>query len=261
MSKTFNIYKNDPQVYSEYIDTLVEQRNFRCVAEKISKYNGITDAISLLDLCCGPFTIKPYLIEMQNKHYPSLEYLEYTGVDINKDFIKYAKRNSNSYRLRATFIHADASKITLPHKYNTIIATSAYHHIEDQRKPQFIDNIIRHSTNDGVIIIYEKFISKHSTSPEAIKSGMIFYAERILDILKEQDINPNQAFGLANEMYLTAVRDQEYKITYEEFVDFISKKGLKIIEEEKLWPKKDRFDDSYIGDFVLVLKNNKRSNR
>ncbi|MBU1202032.1 MAG: class I SAM-dependent methyltransferase [Nanoarchaeota archaeon] len=254
MAKIFDIYKNHASVYSDYIDTKIEQRNFRLIVNKIDEYNGVTDVIDILDLCCGPFTIKPYIIELMNKHFPSLEYLSYTGVDINKKFIKYARSNSKHHKLRTNFVLADAAKVTLPQQYDTIVATSAYHHISDDRKELFIDNVVRHLTDYGVFLVYEKFIGEHSTELESIKTGMQFYSERILDILKEQELNPNQAFGLANEMYLTAVRDQEYKVTRKEFVDLVSKKGLKMVEEMKLWPEDDRFRNPEIGDFVMVLK-------
>ncbi|GEM_PF-1574220 len=254
MSKIFDIYKNHPSVYASYIDTSIEQRNFRSVIEKISRYSGVTDSINVLDMCCGPFTIKPYLIELMDKYFPTLQFLEYTGVDINKQFIKYAQKHSLHHRLKANFMKADASEVKISHQYGTIIATSAFHHITDSRKGLFIDNVVRHLTNDGVFIVYEKFIGKHSSAEEAISSGMRFYSERIIDILAEQDLSSDQAFGLANEMYLTAVRNQEYKVTHEEFIDVVSARKLKIVEEQKLWPNGDRFRESTIGDFVIVLQ-------
>jgi hypothetical protein len=81
-----------------------------------------------------------------------------------------------------------------------------------------------------------------------------FYCERIYDMVVSEKLNKHQLFALFNEMYLTSVRVEEYKVDYDYFVKDLRKNGFKITEEVKTWPKKKTFNDKRVGDFVFVIR-------
>lgn len=251
MNKIFDIYKNPASTYLEYIDTEIERRNFRCVRDMIIKSGK--EKLNIVDLCCGPFPFVYYL----NEILITGKSIKYVGVDINEAFIQEAKKKANFFqqynlpkeRFDIQFIQGDVLETRVEKQANIVLSTSSFHHIENkERYVQLVKSIL---SPEGQWVIYEKFVRKGNS----IRAGMEFYAARILDILKEQKLTSEQAFGLANEMYLTAIRDQEYKISLSEFYKLT--KDFTVSEKVKLWPKNKTFDDSDIGDYVMVLKNRK----
>ena len=77
---------------------------------------------------------------------------------------------------------------------------------------------------------------------------------RIFDMMQEEELSDPQLFALYNEMYLTSVRIEEYKVPFSRFKEDLEATGLKIEEVKKLWPLDDRFDNPYVGDFVVTIR-------
>ena len=152
------------------------------------------------------------------------------------------------------FIHEDAVKVKINDKFDIIVATSSYHHIKDQEKRIYLKNIQNHLSKDGTLIIYEKLVTKFEDSIGAVDSASKLYAERTKYMLKTEKLTEKQIFALFNEMYLSAIRKGEYKVSYKYLSEDLMATGFKIVKEVKLWPKEDLFNDPKMGDFVFVIK-------
>jgi len=228
-----------PSTYDSYITTNIERRNFDEVVRQIAKHQSNP---SILDLCCGTGIFAREWLSRLNS-------VRYVGVDIDEDFIVHAKSFGSG-----EFLQGDAVDFRLEDRFDVVMGTSAYHHIEDERKKAFLENMKRHLREEGSIIIYEKFVAPFFSSVEAVKSGARFYLERIEDIAREQDLNEERLYSLLTELYLTSSRQFEYKVPFERFAEDVGKTGLKIIDEVKLWPLDDRFRNPNVGDFVVVLE-------
>jgi SAM-dependent methyltransferase len=239
----------NPVIYDEYINTKIEKINFDTVFEEVQKIAGHKAMISVLDLCCGTGILpRKYLIELPN--------IKYVGVDTNKSFLEFAKSKLTDKNF--TFLLHDAATVDVGQKFDLVIATSSYHHIRDEHKLTFLNNIAKHLQNDGHFIIYEKFVAKFDNAVEAVRSGTEFYLERITDMMKHERLNDNQIFALFNELYLTSIRTEEYKVPYEYFTKNLSDTNLKIIDEKKLWPKNKVFNDDKVGDFVIIMQKTRK---
>ncbi|MDD5163626.1 MAG: class I SAM-dependent methyltransferase [Candidatus ainarchaeum sp.] len=244
-AQTISIYKMPPEIYNIYMSTKIEARNFQEVYNQIKKTLDKKNTIKILDLCCGTgIFFRNWLSQKRN--------ICYIGVDINKDFLAFARKKITSSRV--AFIESDASKAKLGKKFDIVLATSAYHHIEDSGKGKFLENAKRHLDENGILVIYEKLIAEFNSKIEAAKAGTNFYAERILDMMGEEKLNQMQLFALYNELYLTAVRKEEYKVPYNRIISDLQKTGFNVLKEIKLWPKNNKFVDPKVGDFVFVCK-------
>ncbi|MEK6887453.1 MAG: class I SAM-dependent methyltransferase [Candidatus Aenigmatarchaeota archaeon] len=241
-----NLYEMSPVIYDRYVSTKIEAENFSEVLKHVKSFCKGKKYVKILDMCCGTgIFLRKWLSRLDIS-------FSYTGVDINKHFLKYAIENSKMKT--SEFILHDASTVKLNDKFDIVIATSAYHHIKDVTKREFLLNIRSHMESEGILIVYEKAIAPFKNPSEAARSGTEFYAKRIPEMMKNEKLDSHQIFGLYNEIYLSSIRLDEYKVSYQRIVKDLASVGLKIIRTTKLWPKDNRFSNSKVGDFVFLVQ-------
>lgn len=234
----------DPQIYDDYINTEIERINFNKVFELLKRITDKKEPIEILDFCCGTGILpRNWLTKLNN--------IKYLGVDINSNFIKFAKEKLKDDKF--SFVVDDSVTFKTDKKFDIVLATSSYHHIKDDKKRDFLKNISYHLKKDGVLIIYEKIVDSFSDKIEAVDSGTKFYLERIKYMMKIEKLSENQLFALFNEQYLTAIRHEEYKVDFQHFKDDVESSGMKIKEHIKLWPKENLFHNDKVGDFVFLI--------
>lgn len=238
----------EPWVYDEYMSTIIEEDNFEAAYGMLERAIKPDSQISILDLCCGTGLFP-------RKWLPRLDdSFTYTGVDINVSYLKFARQELTD-EAKYRFVRGDAGTIRLNQEFDLVLALSAYHHFPDQRKQAFLQNMKTHLKDDGLGIIYEKLVGGFRNEEEAITAGIEFYAKRIKDIAAEEELSEVQKFALFNEMYLTAVRKEEYKVFHAWLMADLKTAGLEVVDKEKVWPKKGeflRYTDS--GDHVISVR-------
>ncbi|MFA5105930.1 MAG: class I SAM-dependent methyltransferase [Candidatus Micrarchaeia archaeon] len=255
--KPTSLYSMDPSIYDSYILTEIEKRNFDAVFGAIKSHamgetmQGMRH-VSILDFCCGTGVFpRNWLAKRMDA-----SGFTYKGVDSSLPFLQFAAL-SLAGRPNVSFALGDAAKGTFllagSGKYDIVMATSGYHHIEDGLKAGFLLNMKRHLADGGRIVIYEKFVTPFSNPVEAVRAGSSFYTERICDIMAEQELSRQQVFALYNELYLTAIRSEEFKVPLAVFEGHAKAAGLEIIKTRRLWPSDGRFGNPDVGDFVLEL--------
>jgi len=242
---SLNLYGMNPQIYDDYISTAIEKINFDKVFTIIEQLYEQKKKLKILDLCCGTGIFpRKWLIKLEN--------ITYKGVDINQNFIDFA--NTNLANNKFQFIVNDALTYNTNEKFDLIIATSSYHHIIDENKRKYLNNIYLHLQDDGYLLIYEKMVDKFNDRIEAVDCGTKFYLERIKYILKNENISDNQMFALFNELYLTAIRQDEYKVDFDYLLNDLDNCNLKLKEHFKLWPDTNVFNNEMVGDFVFIIQ-------
>jgi SAM-dependent methyltransferase len=243
-----DIYEMEPRIYDEYVSTRIEWRNFAKVAGIVAEMarSRPREEFSVLDMGCGTALLyRKWLSRIKN--------LTYTGVDKNGRFLDFAAERCGP---GARFILGDAASVDAGGPFHVVVATSIYHHIEDEedRKGNFVRNVCRHVAGGGDAVIYEKLVTPFSNLLEAARAGTVFYMERIEDIMKEEKLSDVQKFALYNELYLTSVRKDEYKVDYKRFMKDFSAAGMRLAREIKMWPPDGRFGDYRVGDFIFVFR-------
>ncbi|MBI2662026.1 class I SAM-dependent methyltransferase, partial [Candidatus Woesearchaeota archaeon] len=143
-------YRNNAELYEAVEDIPGEKAMFQKAAKIIMDYakrNSQSQGISILDLCCGTSAIIRSLQLDENKLIRSV-----TGVDINQAYLDFLTKKCDDITMDAhvlyhgcgaetKFVITDAVDYTHPSLVDIIIASSAYHHIEDERKLRFLEKV------------------------------------------------------------------------------------------------------------------------
>lgn len=149
----FRSLLNSPIVYTGFQKIVGGHRARRKFVED---YLDLNSNHRLLDFGCGPGDILEFLPK-----------IEYTGIDIDPNYIKKAKK---TYGHRATFICSELSDVDfLPTEhFDTVIATGVLHHMTDKECNAFIQwaqSILKPNgkllTLDGCYIPKQNKISKY----------------------------------------------------------------------------------------------------
>ncbi len=248
-----DIYSTSPEVYEEYISAMIEQRNFKAVADKVLQELVEKPAARILDMCIGTANFERKWLYRPD--YGGNLDIFVSGIDTNKEFLRYAAQHWPRGKPHALY-NEDAVTFNTGLEHDILVMTSAYHHIEDRpddKKVDFLKNAKNQAASNALFVFYEKFVSLFSNLQEQIASGNEFYARRIHDISIEQEINPTLRWALYNEMQLTAFRDQEYKVSFEQFEQDLKDAGLKITSKKKLWPSPP-LSHMMAGDWVVTAR-------
>lgn len=242
---TTSLYAISPDNYDAMMTSNLEMQFFKKVLEEI-KDNLKPEKTLILDLCCGTGILAEMLLDVPN--------IEFIGVDKNEAFLAKAKERTKNHS-NFKFILADVLKYETDLKFDIIILTSAYHHIEDKFKTRFLKKIHSLLKENGIIAIWELLVPKSSSDEEYKKGIEDFYLKRIEYVKKTEGMTKKQFDSFMNACGLSAY-EEEYKVDYEYVINDLNRADFKIIKETKVWPKENEklFDDKKVGDFVFVVK-------
>ncbi|OHB19476.1 MAG: hypothetical protein A3D40_02435, partial [Parcubacteria group bacterium RIFCSPHIGHO2_02_FULL_40_12] len=179
--------------------------------------------VSVLDLCSGPGNFVNHLAFIYSN-------LNVVCIDKNPDFV----RSGNEIFKKWKFIEGDVLKINLNQKFDFVITSSAYHHIQDENKIDFLKTIHRYLVDDGVAIICENFLPDYKNDSDRKISIKKYYDEL------EQYYRDGNATKKAVEI-VKEVREQElnskeeHKVSFRIFEEHLAKTGLKIDNNVIIW--------------------------
>lgn len=264
MKKTAD-YRGNPDNYAKVESIPGEQAMFDLAARILVDYsNGYfrqnRKGVEMLDLCCGTAPILERLIP-ENK-LPEHHITKITGVDIDKEYLEAAKEKLYSRLAYQTwtdssvdleFVLADAVEYKHPNKVQLVLLSSAYHHIEDERKDRFLNNVKGSMTDEGIAVFGENFIRDFNSAAEYDKATIEFYNARIREA-EELGFDEGVLALLERVKQYGLNREYEYKTSYRKFMAHLDKKGFEVIRENRVWPDKNYFKDATIGDFVIVVR-------
>ncbi|KKU99849.1 MAG: Methyltransferase [Parcubacteria group bacterium GW2011_GWA2_48_9] len=260
-------YKDNPELYEEVENIPGEKAMFSKAADVIAlfaaqKRKPNKRGISILDLCCGTAPLYDYLL----KHdYPNLHdetlFDKITGVDISPKYLEYAQIKYNSklaYQqfdedkgVKLEFILHDAVDYNHSEKVDLILASSAYHHIEDERKIDFLKKVHSQLKDDGIAVFCENLIDDYSNLEERAISVTDFYTKRI-DEMRALGITDRRIELVQRILKYELDRDYEWKNSYNIFMKNLGEVGFKILGEYKVWPSTKMFENYKVGDFVII---------
>jgi SAM-dependent methyltransferase len=120
------------------------------------EHNDLRRVRRVLDVGCGPGT--------NVRHFPECDYL---GLDINPNYVSYARR-----RFRNNFLVADATQFTAPvnKQFDFILLNSILHHADADNVRKILSNLSCALTNDGYIHIIELVLPEHRSLPRLLAS-------------------------------------------------------------------------------------------
>jgi len=200
-------------------------------------------AVSVLDMCCGPGTFVNYLALV----YPNIIV---TGIDINEAFIEYASRRFGEYGWE--FIKADATDFELKSTFDFVTAASAYHHVEDNFKVDFLLNARKHLVTGGKVILCEQFLPLYSNKGTRANAIDEHYA-LLRKYCSKGDMTKEiiQAIDETHQLELSG--HEEHKVHHAAFELHAQAAGFEIELDIPVWqPKEFRKDNA--GSFVILLE-------
>ena len=117
-------------------------------------HNNLDEVRRVLDVGCGPGT--------NVRHFQNCEYL---GIDINPDYVAYARRRSGRQ-----FLVADATRFTVPagERFDFILLNSFLHHIDTENVRKILSHLPRALTSDGYMHIVDLVLPEHHSVPRLL---------------------------------------------------------------------------------------------
>ena len=142
-------------------------------------------------------------------------------VEISRIFVNKFKQNFPGQKI----IKADAVRYRNAQEVDCVAMTLVWHHIEDERKKEFLENIFLQLKEGGKIIIGDVFLLPYRDESDRDKSLRIFHYDRISKI-KDDFIKEVEEQTLKEGL----TRDGEYKTSEEVLRKLLVEVGFKKIE-------------------------------
>lgn len=188
---------------------------------------------TLVDLMCG----NGYLL---NEVHKKRKDLNLEGIDINEEFIQYAKeKNSN-----IIFTLDDVLKLEKENEYDIVVSTGGLHHLHYYKQPLFIEKIYSMLKKQGFAILGDPYIDDYSNEKER-QFGCTNLGIAYTQFSKEKNA-PIEIMSANLEIINNDVNGLEFKTSIAK-IKPILKKYFSKIEINKAWPDfKSQFGDYYI---------------
>lgn len=106
-------------------------------------------------------------------------------VDIDEDYIKKFKETLPQIKV----IHANAIHYSFETKYDMIVMSLVYHHIDDNEKEDFLKQMYDNLIDGGEIIIGDTFILPYGDEKKKKDNLILFHYKRIVESKSEIEEN------------------------------------------------------------------------
>lgn len=200
------------------------------------------DSLSVLDLCSGPGNFVNHL----SFAFPWMKVL---CIDLNENFLKAGAEQFT----KREFKEGDATNFQIESRFDCITASSAYHHIEDEKKIEFLKTIKSHLAEDGFAIICENFLPEYTSDEERIKSVNLYYDE-LIKYYGEGNATEESIKAIDEVFKLELAKVEEHKVPHAFFQKQVEEAGLKIDLDVVAWST-DKLKSANAGSHVIILKH------
>lgn len=160
IARTKKVLKKTPETKEFKIDIgPIQPRNpaANWLMEEIGRFNNP----SVLEIGCGYGRWAPKLADLCSS---------YTGVDIVKDRINYAKKN-NQTTSNIKFVHINENDWDLGETYDVIFTVTVIQHLTMPSTINLLNRISRHLKQNGAALLFEARL-EHCTEQEAEEKYM-----------------------------------------------------------------------------------------
>jgi ubiquinone/menaquinone biosynthesis C-methylase UbiE len=210
-----------------------------------------TENANILDLCCGTgLSIEKFVNHKNVK--------KIVGVDNCVSYLDYAKEKYKDIQC-VNFILDDAVNVELPNnEWDIIVLSSAYHHIEDNRKLAFLLKVQNLLSPRGVILLAENILPEYDNSKEGYVNAVKLFYEEVLKTAKLN--NSFMSEEVVSLIWKVAQYgfdgEYEYKTSFSIFQDYINNTLLQIDFIKKVWPKDNTLLSINGGNYVMKITTN-----
>jgi SAM-dependent methyltransferase len=244
--KQIGNYAHDARLFQRVESIPGEQALYEQAKKEVQiELDRLKYPVTIIDFCCGT-------CEIFSRMVPKPEVNRFIGVDIERSYLDFAgKRFEGAGNVE--LLLEDAVDCHLGANADIIIASSAYHHIEDGRKIAFLRNVMKHMKPDAKVVFAENILPAYEDEKGHAESARLFYGKRIEEA---------HALGMEEEvirllhqvMDFEVRREYEWKVDYKRFMKDLERAGFLILRKSKVWPVHFEFNDPLAGDYVFVAE-------
>lgn len=208
----------------------------KTIEKVLAALEAVPENGRILDLMCGP----GYLLGEIDK---SRADLKLRGVDINSEFIQYARR-----KYRDIFFEiGDALNYIPPKKVDAVVCTGGIHHLPYDKQEFFLEGIADMIKPDGFAVFADPLIDDYSNEQERRLAAAKLGYEYMKATIKKGA--PDEIVEATVDILHNDVMGCEFKTSLSKLT-LILEGIFSNIAVEKVWPKKQ----SKYGDYCFVCK-------
>jgi SAM-dependent methyltransferase len=252
-------YRYDPEAYeleqrSRPDEMLMIERASAWAADWLDRCRSAF----VLDLCCGTGISMRHILAHQNV-------VGVAGVDNCQSYLDFARRTLLNSRIQPALIHADAVTVDLEklgrRHWDLAILCSAYHHIEDTRKLDFMLRVGDLIGSDGRAVMAENILPTYrKEDPNSYESAVRMFYTEVLRTAREA--NPglsNHVAGLIQRVAEYGVDGEyEFKVSMAVLEEDLRKADLIIVKRKRVWPRTEVVLGPQAGNFIFEIKSGNR---
>lgn len=246
-------YSDDPVAYE--LEQTSRPDEMAMVNELNNQVSMVLDKYKnakVLDLCCGTGMSLADCVENKNVY-------KIVGVDISKSYLNLAEDKYKDNN-KVSFIQNDAVSIEFDDcEFDVIILCSAYHHIDDDRKLAFLNNVYKWLSDNGKIVLAENILPEYDEISYS-ESVSLFYKEVLVTALSKNPDLPDYVRDLINRVAKYGMDGEyEYKTSMSVFKHYLERSKIKIIEKKCVWNAESFETES--GNFVMIMEKEKEKEK
>jgi SAM-dependent methyltransferase len=146
----------------------------------------------------------------------------------------------------------DAAEFGSQSRYDLVLANSAYHHISDDRKIDFLRTARALVAEDGAILIGDHFLPPYCSNVEFKVSVEFFYGQLMAAL--ESRGEPAAAINVIRRAALYCWQGEyEFKVSWPVFLEHCACAGLQIERVLGIWEPRCEMD-VHVGTFAIWLR-------
>jgi ubiquinone/menaquinone biosynthesis C-methylase UbiE len=154
------------------------------------------------------------------------------------------------------FYAEDAVEFGVDGKFDLILMNSAYHHIEDRRKSDFLRNAVRLIATDGLILLGDHFLAPYETREQFRARVVELYREMVLEL--ERRGEPKTAIEVIRQAaYHCWTGRIEYKVDFcflQRDLASIEDLPVEILTQDLVWsPPAQKSLTNPLGSIAMAI--------
>jgi SAM-dependent methyltransferase len=242
-------YQFDPKAIDDGHTSATERLLYRAIAEAARvHFQAVQRPLSILDVCAASGGCANKVLQVVPCDALCL-------VDNERVMWEAAKARPWTSK-RVDVVEADAVEWSTDRRFDLILMNSAYHHIENERKAQFMRNMAALLKDDGKILVGEHFLPAYDSEDiESYRDAVLrFYSARINELVASGD-PPHVVDVIRQTGRYCWERRYEFQVRMSLFQEHFQQAGLRAVELRRLWPSGVTLLPEDSGTFLVVLGN------
>jgi SAM-dependent methyltransferase len=237
-------YKDDPRALELAQATFNEEGLYAAITEfAASWYATAKRPARIVDLCAATGLTAMRICRQ-------VPVVSATLVDSDQRALEHAAQHFLDVPLEVRC--EDAAGFVDPHPFDLVLANSAYHHIPDDRKVEFLKAARALVAEDGAILIGEHFLPPYRGLSE-FREAVVFFYTQLLGELQNREELPSAVDVIRQSALYCWLGEYEYKVSWELFLDHCAVAGLGVERVSRIW-QPDALRDSDTGTFAVWLR-------